>query len=42
MEITVRSLIRGAQESHGIVVIIDVFRCFTTEAVAFDRGAEKS
>ena len=41
MEITVRSLIRGAQESHGIVVIIDVFRCFTTEAVAFDRGAEK-
>ena len=41
MEITVRSLIRGAQESHGIAVIIDVFRCFTTEAVAFDRGAEK-
>ena len=41
MEITVRSLIRGAQESQGIVVIIDVFRCFTTEAVAFDRGAEK-
>ncbi|MEC9322012.1 MAG: 2-phosphosulfolactate phosphatase [Chloroflexota bacterium] len=41
MEITVRSLIKGAQESQGIVVIIDVFRCFTTEAVAFDRGAEK-
>ena len=41
MEIIVRSLIRGAQESHGIAVIIDVFRCFTTEAVAFDRGAEK-
>ena len=41
MEITVRSLIRGAQESQGIVVIIDVFRCFTTEAVAFERGAEK-
>ena len=41
MEITVRSLIRGAQESQGIAVIIDVFRCFTTEAVAFDRGAEK-
>ena len=41
MEITVRSLIRGAQESQGIAVIIDVFRCFTTEAVAFARGAEK-
>ena len=40
MEITVRSLIRGAQESQGIAVIIDVFRCFTTDAVAFDRGAE--
>ena len=41
MKIKMESLIPGAREAEGVVVIIDVFRCFTTEAVAFERGAEK-
>lgn len=39
MEIKLGSLIRDAQESEGTVVIIDVFRAFTTAAIAFDLGA---
>lgn len=39
--ITVDSLIEGAQKAQGVAVVIDVFRCFTTEAIAFERGAEK-
>ena len=41
MEIRVGSLLRGAQEAEGTAIIIDVFRCFTTAAAAFSRGAEK-
>ncbi|MBA12735.1 MAG: 2-phosphosulfolactate phosphatase [SAR202 cluster bacterium] len=41
MDIVVDSLLNGSKNSKGIVVIIDVFRCFTTEAVAFSNGAEK-
>ena len=41
MRILVDSLIEGARRAHGTVVIIDVFRAFTTEAVAFRRGAKK-
>ena len=41
MDITVSSLIEGARSATGITVIIDVFRCFTTEAVAFEKGAKK-
>ena len=41
MRILVDSLIEGARRAHGTVVIIDVFRAFTTEAVAFQRGAKK-
>lgn len=41
MEIRIDSLYRGAQEARGTVVIIDVFRAFTTAAVAFSKGAEK-
>ena len=41
MDIVVDSLLNGSKNSKGIVVIIDVFRCFTTEAVAFSKGAEK-
>ena len=41
MRIIVDSLIEGARRAHGTVVIIDVFRAFTTEAVAFQRGAKK-
>ena len=39
MEITIGSLLTGAREARGTAVIIDVFRAFTTAAVAFSRGA---
>ena len=41
MEIRIGSLLCGAQEAVGTTIIIDVFRAFTTAAVAFARGAEK-
>ena len=41
MEIRIDSLYRGANEARGTVVIIDVFRAFTTAAVAFSKGAKK-
>ena len=41
MEIRIVSLLPGAREAEGTVIIIDVFRAFTTAAVAFSRGAEK-
>ena len=41
MQIILDSLIEGTRRAHGTVVIIDVFRAFTTEAIAFQRGAKK-
>jgi 2-phosphosulfolactate phosphatase len=41
MEIRIESLLEGAQRATGTVVIIDVFRAFTTAAVALARGASK-
>lgn len=41
MEIRMVSLLSGAREAEGAVVIIDVYRAFTTAAVAFLRGAKK-
>jgi 2-phosphosulfolactate phosphatase len=41
MDIRMGSLLDGAREAVGTVVVIDVFRAFTTAAVAFTRGAEK-
>lgn len=41
MEIKMGSLLTGAEEAEGLVVVIDVFRCFTTEAVAFANGAKE-
>jgi len=41
MEIKIASLLVGAKEASGISVVIDVLRCFTTEAIAFQRGAKK-
>ena len=41
MNITLGSLISGAQEARGTAVIIDVYRAFTTAAVAFSRGARQ-
>lgn len=39
MEIRLGSLVRDAREAAGTVIVIDVFRAFTTAALAFDRGA---
>ena len=41
MNITLGSLIAGARKARGTAVIIDVFRAFTTAAVAFSRGARE-
>lgn len=41
MDIRVVSLLEGAQSAQGTTVIIDVYRAFTTETVAFRRGVEK-
>lgn len=41
MEIRIESLVEGARRAEGTAVIIDVFRAFSTAAVAFSRGAAK-
>jgi 2-phosphosulfolactate phosphatase len=41
MEIRIESLLEGARRAAGTVVVIDVFRAFTTAAVALARGADK-
>lgn len=41
MEIVLESLLDGARRATGTVAIIDVFRAFTTAAVAFANGAER-
>ena len=41
MQIEIGSLLRGAQEARGTAIIIDVFRAFTTAAIAFSKGVEK-
>jgi 2-phosphosulfolactate phosphatase len=41
MEIRIDSLLPGAERATGSVVIIDVFRAFTTAAVVLARGAAK-
>ena len=35
------SLLTGARQATGTAIIIDVYRAYTTAAVAFQRGAEK-
>ncbi len=39
MEIRLGSLVEGARQAEGTVIIVDVFRAFTTAAIAFHRGA---
>ena len=39
MDIRMGSLVRDAREATGTAIIIDVFRAFTTAAIAFARGA---
>ena len=41
MEIRLLSLLEGARRADGTVVIIDVYRAFTTAAVALQRGAAR-
>ena len=41
MKIVIDSLITGATRADGAVVIIDVFRAFTTAALAISLGAKK-
>lgn len=41
MEIRIDSLLTGAGRAEGTVVIIDVYRAFTTASVAFLRGAQR-
>ena len=41
MEVRLGSLSRDAQEARGTTIIIDVFRAFTTAAIAFDHGAKE-
>ncbi len=41
MKISVHSLLEGAQSARGTVIIVDVFRAFTTASVALERGVSK-
>ncbi|NKB66749.1 MAG: 2-phosphosulfolactate phosphatase [Candidatus Latescibacteria bacterium] len=41
MEIRLLSLLDGARQARGTAVVIDVYRAFTTAAVAFRRGVDK-
>ncbi|MBS0640652.1 MAG: 2-phosphosulfolactate phosphatase [Proteobacteria bacterium] len=41
MDVVIESLLAGARLATGHVAVIDVFRAFTTAAVAFDRGASR-
>jgi 2-phosphosulfolactate phosphatase len=41
MEIAIRSLLEGAALADGAVAVIDVFRAFTTAAVALANGAAR-
>ncbi len=41
MNVTLGSLVEGAREARGAAVVIDVFRAFTTAAVALSRGARE-
>ena len=41
MEISNHSLLEGARRATGTVAVIDVFRAFTTAAVALANGASR-
>jgi 2-phosphosulfolactate phosphatase len=41
MNVRIESLLEGAARATGAVVVIDVFRAFTTAAVALAHGAER-
>ena len=41
MNIEILQLVKGAKESRGLTVVIDVFRAFSTSCYVMARGAEK-
>jgi len=41
MEVSIHSLLEGAERATGWVAVIDVFRAFTTAAVALANGASR-
>lgn len=41
MEVRIDSLLAGAKKAEGTVVVIDVYRAFTTACIAVEQGAEK-
>jgi 2-phosphosulfolactate phosphatase len=41
MDISIHSLLEGATRATGTVAVIDVFRAFTTAAVALANGASR-
>ena len=41
MNISIHSLVEGAARATGTVAVIDVFRAFTTAAVALANGASR-
>jgi len=41
MQVSIGSFLDGAKQATGAVAIIDVFRAFTTAAVAFANGASR-
>lgn len=41
METEILHLVEGAEKARGVTIVIDVFRAFSLETVAFERGCEK-
>jgi len=41
MDVRIESLIDGARRARGTVVVIDVFRAYTTASVVLSKGAER-
>lgn len=41
METEILHLVEGAKKATGVTIIIDVFRAFSLEATAFEKGCEK-
>ena len=41
MKISIQSLLEGARNASGAVAVIDIFRAFTTAAVALANGASR-
>ena len=41
MKIVIDSLLEGARRARGVVVVVDVFRAYTTAAAALARGRRR-